>query len=211
MTLPQALLDAFENLPWQPPTLRTERLLLRALRPSDAPFVYAYAKEPEVARYVAWEPHASLDDSIAFLRDFVAPKYREGVPEPFGIERLAEPGRLIGCVGAFWVNQAQHEMEMGYVLHQDFWGQGLMPEAAAAVLDHAFAEHPVWRVRCRCKVENPKSLRVMEKVGYRHEGIARGSWWVKGRVWDMHMTALLRPDWPGAPATMPKTGPLGRR
>lgn len=210
MSLPADLVDAFASLTWHPPSLRTQRLLLRPLRPEDAPAIFDYAHRPEVARHVTWEPHASLADTHAFLRDFVAAKYREGVPEPLGIELLDQPGRVVGCVGAFWSSPSQHEMEMGYVLHPDFWGQGLMPEAAKAVVDHAFADYPVWRLRCRCKVENPQSLRVMEKVGFQREGISRGSFLAKGRHWDMHLTAILRPDWPGAPAEMPKEGPLAR-
>lgn len=210
MPAPQALRDAFAALPWQPPSLQTERLCLRALRAEDDEAIFDYASRPVVTPHVSWPPHRSLADTHDFLGGLVLTKYRQGEPEPFGIERLAEPGRVIGTVGVFWVSEAQREMELGYALHPDFWGQGIMAEAAAAAVRYTFEHYPVWRLRCRCRVENPASLRVMEKVGFRHEGIARGSVWCKGEVWDMHMTALVRSDLPGLPQALPTEGPWQR-
>jgi RimJ/RimL family protein N-acetyltransferase len=57
------------------------------------------------------------------------------------------------------------------VLARADWGQGLMPEAAQAVVDWALAQPEVGRVWAVCDVENRGSARVMEKVGMQREAL----------------------------------------
>ena len=66
------------------PVLETEDLLLRLPRLSDAKDVHAYATDPEVARYVLWDPHRSLADTRAFLRDLRA-RARRGYPSSWAV------------------------------------------------------------------------------------------------------------------------------
>lgn len=207
MASTQKLLAAFADLPWQPPTLRTQRLLLRPFRPEDAADHLAYASDPEVAKDIGWPPIHDLAGAQSWLVDWAAKRYRDGVPDPFAIERLSEPGRVVGSVGAFWVSRQHQHMALAYVLHREVWGQGLALEASRALVDHLFQAHPVWRVGASCTVENLASQRVMAKLGLRHEGVARGAWWLKGRFRDLHTCAILRPEWPGAGPMPVVTGP----
>ena len=62
---------------------------------------------------------------------------------------------------------------IGYVLAQPYWGQGLMTEAARAVVEFAFADPRVFRVWAVCDVDNARSARVLEKVGMTREGVLR--------------------------------------
>jgi ribosomal-protein-alanine N-acetyltransferase len=55
--------DIFGDLP----TLETERLILRKLKPDDAADIFAYASDSEVARYTTWQPHASIENSREFI------------------------------------------------------------------------------------------------------------------------------------------------
>ena len=59
------------------PELETERLLLRRMRPEDARAMFAYASDPEVARYVLWETYGSIEESENFLR-FASEVYERG-------------------------------------------------------------------------------------------------------------------------------------
>ncbi|MEB3327887.1 MAG: GNAT family N-acetyltransferase [Candidatus Sericytochromatia bacterium] len=184
-------------LPALPP-LTTPRLALRALTLADAPAIFAYAQDPEVSRYTLWEPHRTEADSEAFLRDYVFPRYAEGLPEPYGVT-LRGDDRVMGTVGCFAVTRDRRTMELAYALARPLWGQGLVVEAARAVLDQVFATFPVERLQCRCKVENVASARVMEKLGLQREGVLRSALHHRGRDWDMAYYAVLRGEWPGAP------------
>ena len=61
------------------PVLETDRLILRPVRRQDAKDIFAYASDPEVARYVLWEPHRSLTETRNYVR-CMRSLYRRGLP-----------------------------------------------------------------------------------------------------------------------------------
>ena len=77
--------------------LTTKNLILRELSLSDSEDMYEYAKDEEVAKYVLWEPHDSIEDSFEFI-GWVINKYNNKQIAPWGIE-LKTNGKLIGTIG----------------------------------------------------------------------------------------------------------------
>ena len=67
----------------------------------------------------------------------------------------------------------QHGANVGYVLAREYWGQGIMTEAARCVVECALAQRGLYRVQAFCDVDNIASTRVLEKVGMRREGTLR--------------------------------------
>ena len=148
-----------------PPILTTRRLTLRPRQAEDAAAIFErYAADPEVTRFMSWPTHASLDDTHRFLAM---------APEPgdthWAICVAGDP-LPSGTISAF---VRGHAVEIGYVLARSHWGQGLMTEAAQAVIDLAWKEPAVWRVHAHAHVDNAASQRVLEKCGLRREGVAR--------------------------------------
>lgn len=94
----------------------------------------------------------------------------------------AQPDRIIGTVGCFWVSRSDRCMELGYALTRDYWGNGLVVEGARTVLDHVFAHYPVDRLQCHCLAENAASARVIETLGMRREGLFRSCHYQAGPV-----------------------------
>jgi RimJ/RimL family protein N-acetyltransferase len=116
-----------------PMILTTDRLILRPFRASDFDDVHAYASDPEVTRYTSFGPNTPDE-----TRDFLARSEAE-TAEPtshhynFAIT-LRGADNALGGVG-FRVDQPVHRAaEMGYVLHRDHWGRGIVTEAAEALL-----------------------------------------------------------------------------
>ncbi len=56
-------MKSFENFP----VLETPRLILRKISLKDAQDIFDYAKDPEVSKYLSWEPHKSFEDSVKFI------------------------------------------------------------------------------------------------------------------------------------------------
>lgn len=189
MSPAQSPADIFSNLP----VLTTPRLTLRPMTMRDAADIYAYSRDPEVARHVLWDAHQSLSDSKAYLR-YIIRQYREGAPSSYGIV-LNATGRLVGTIGFMWYNQENKTAEVGYSLARSLWNNGLMTEALAAVLDMGFNELNLHRIEAQHESVNPASGRVMEKCGMRHEGRLRGRIFNKGRFVDVELYAILRDDW----------------
>ncbi|WP_245415701.1 GNAT family N-acetyltransferase [Alteribacter populi] len=80
------------------PTLETDRLTLRKFTIHDAQDMFAYSSDPDVSRYVPWEVHKTIDDSIGFLR-YILKQYDEGKLAPWAIVLKArnDGGRYITC------------------------------------------------------------------------------------------------------------------
>ena len=171
---------------WKPPTILTDRLVLRPIGLSDAESIFAYAKNPNVCKYTLWEKHLSVQDSLRFIKDYIFDCYSKGVPEPFGIALKENPEKMIGTVGCFWTSKPAKAMELAYAIAEEHWGQGFTAEASRAVMDYCFKEFGLKRIQARCKVENQASRRVMEKVGMTLEGTLKSAVFHRERYWDMH-------------------------
>ena len=189
MNPPRTPQDVFSNLP----VINSPRLLLRPMSMRDAADIYAYSRDPEVARHVLWDAHKTLADSKAYLR-YIIKQYRDRVPSSYGIV-LRETGRLVGTIGFMWYNQDNSSTEVGYSLARELWSKGLMTEALDAVLEMAFRDLGVHRVEAQHETTNPASGRVMQKCGMRHEGRLRGRVFNKGSYVDVELYAILREDW----------------
>lgn len=155
-----------------PPTLKTERLVLRPLEVSDSPILFERcSSDPRVTRYMSWETNASVEDTSDFIQHVIDPK-TAGKP-PWGtvwaicIEGDACPSGTIGVL------PRGRRVELGYALAHDAWGRGLMTEATSALCAALWADPQLWRIQAHTHPKNYGSARVLEKCGFLCEGVAR--------------------------------------
>lgn len=144
--------------------LETKRLILRPWKPEDASELYAYAKDPDIGYPAGWPAHRDVENSRQIIEAVLS------LPETYAVCRK-EDHRPIGCVGLKLQGQTDmteraDECELGYWLGKPFWGQGIIPEAAAELLRHAFEELNMTAVWCGYYEGNEKSRRVQEKLGF---------------------------------------------
>ena len=145
--------------------LKTERLILRPWQESDAEKLYEYAKDPEVGPPAGWPPHTSIENSRQIIRDVLS------APETYAV--CLKDGTPVGSVGLKLASQTdmtsrEDECELGYWLGKSFWGQGLIPEACRALLQHAFETLHMRAVWCGYYEGNEKSHRVQQKLGFEY-------------------------------------------
>ncbi len=187
----EALFRIFSHMP----ELETERLRLRAARVSDADDMYAYAKDPELTKYLLWRPHTDKNYTRAYL-EYLAGRYRIGAHYEW-VMVSKETGRMIGTCGFAKIDTANNCAELGYVLNPEYRGQGLVVEAARRVMEFGFSTLSFHRIEARYMIENAPSRRVMEKLGMRPEGVHRGAMLVKGLYRDIGVCAILRSEFYG--------------
>jgi ribosomal-protein-alanine N-acetyltransferase len=185
-----------KSLDWRPPTLTTERLVLRAFAEADAGPLFEHARNPNVARFTLWEPHQSIADTLVFIRDYAVFRYLEGMAEPYAITIRPDP-RPVGACGCFWAAKPHRVMELGYWIAEPFWGNGYVVEACRAVLNFAFAEYDLERMQARVIEGNGASGRVLAKLGFRAEGTLRRALFRRGKFEDLQIFSLLRDEWRG--------------
>jgi ribosomal-protein-alanine N-acetyltransferase len=177
---------------WRPPTLTTERLVLRALLPNDAADLYRHASNPNVTRYTTWDAHTSIAQSESFISEYAKGQYLQAIPEPIAMTLRAPPGELIGVIGCTWARREHFCMELGYWVGEPHWGRGYAAEAAKALVTSVFATYTVERVQAHCIAENVSSARVLEKIGMKYEGTARSAIYLRGRFHDIRWFAITR-------------------
>ena len=66
------------------------------------------------------------------------------------------------------------DQELGYTIHRDCWGHGYATEVANLLLQLGFEQLGLERIAATCAPDNAGSARVLEKVGFRREGVLRG-------------------------------------
>ena len=174
------------------PELETSRLVLRPLKMKDAKDIFAYTSDPDVARYVLWEPHKSVADTRNYIRCIRA-LYHRGLPASWAVT-LRESGQVIGTIGFMWYSDANSAAEIGYSFSKAHWNMGYATEALRAVIDSVFRTLPVNRLEAQHDVRNPASGRVMEKCGMRKEGVLRQRIKNKGEFVDVALWSFLRTD-----------------
>ena len=165
--------------------IETERLILRRLTPEDAEMMYQnWASDPEVTRWLRWEPHKSPAETHELLAAW-ALLYPNGDYYEWGIVEKTT-GQVFGTIGIFTSSSAEPERdpwpgfdhtngvwEVGYCIGRKWWNQGFTTEALKAVVEYWFENTDSnWLSCCHAKA-NPASGRVMEKAGfmYHHDTV----------------------------------------
>ena len=182
--------DFFARLP----VLETPDLVLRPPRMRDAKAIHAYASDPEVARYVLWDPHRSLRETREYVRSLIV-RARRGDPSAWVIA-LKGTDQAIGTIGFVWYSSENRSAELGYSLAREYWNHGYASQALLAVSREAFRSLPLNRLEAQHDLRNPASGKVMEHAGFRKEGVLRERLVNKGEFVSVALYALLRADLP---------------
>lgn len=173
--------------------LETPRVVLREYNLDDVEDCERYTRDPEVCRYMIWGPNGP-GETQAFLEQAVRDRRaNERKIYEFALVNRRD-GRVAGGVGTRITNVEQREGDLGYVLRRDLWGRGIGTEAARAVLDFAFDSLGLHRVWATADPENTASIRVLEKLGMRREGILRRNVFVRGAFRDSAVYAITEEE-----------------
>lgn len=142
--------------------IRTQRLSLRPLERADAAPIGVLAGDFDVACMTGMIPHPYDErDALAWID-------RAGQGDEGVVFAVARDGALIGCAG-YMPMDADHA-EIGYWFGKPYWGAGFATEAVRAVVAHAFDAHGFAYVRAGHFVDNPRSQRVLDKLGFSPDG-----------------------------------------
>ena len=172
------------------PELRTERLLLRPFRSSDVDDVLGYASNPEWARYLPVPVPYTRRDAEEFVARCILTE-----TDSHSSWAIVHEGQASGGVDLDLRVLGAGTAEIGYSIAHPLWGQGLVTEAARAVIHHAFGELGLVRVQAYADIRNVGSWRVMEKVGMQREGVLRSHRLVHDERTDDVVYAILREEW----------------
>ena len=155
--------EKIEQIFMSPPTVETERLILRRIVSSDCDDIYEYSSKDEVTKYLSWEKHTDKKFTKRYMK-IINKAYKEGRYFDWAVE-LKSGGKMIGTCGFSGFDYQNNTCEIGYVINPDFWGNSYAAEAANAVIRFAFDVLGAHAVRAKCFLENTASCEVMKKCG----------------------------------------------
>ena len=184
-----------------PIVLEGERVRLRAHRDDDVAQMFAVYSDPAVMRYWSRPPMLAADEArrmIENIREHIA----AGTLLQWAIARRTDD-LVLGHVSLFALGVNEGRGEIGYALGAAHWGQGLAHEALTLVLAHAFGTLGLRRLEADVDPRNLASTRLLERLGFRHEGTLRQRWFVQGELQDSAMYGLLAQEWLPASRTAP--------
>ena len=188
----EAVHKIFSNIP----TLRTERLSLRAMHPMDAEDMFDYARRDEVTRSLLWRPHASVGYTKDYLH-YIQTRYALGDFYDWAIIDRENSRRMIGTCGFTKIDTVNNSAEIGYVINPDFHRKGYAYEAARKIMEFGFCELGLHRIEARFMQGNEASLRVMEHLGMTFEGYHKDEVFVKGKYRTVGYCAITKDEFLG--------------
>ncbi len=120
---------------------------------------------------------------------------RSGTSLPFAIEHA---GELVGQLTVSGITYGSlYSASVGYWVAQHVAGRGITPTAVALATDHCFTALGLHRVEVNIRPENRPSLRVVEKLGFRDEGVRERYLHIQGEWCDHRTFALTTEEVPG--------------
>lgn len=138
---------------------------------------------------------SELELDFRLMRRSLNSQARKGRALPFAIEVDGDFRGQVTVSGIQWgsISSAQ----IGYWIDSRVAGRGIVPLAVAMATDACFFELGLHRVEINIRPENDKSLRVVDKLGFRFEGVRRGYMHIAGEWADHRSYALLNDEVPG--------------
>jgi [ribosomal protein S5]-alanine N-acetyltransferase len=177
------------------PALETPRLLLREIRHSDAPALFAVHGDPESMK---WFGNDALPDEAAAIKLIDTFSSWRVLPNPgirWGIQPKGQD-TLVGTCGLFAWNRAWRKCTLGYELVAASRRNGYMHEALQTCLTWGFDNMDLNRIEANVHPDNAASIRSIERLGFRQEGLLRELGYWRRQFHDMYQYSLLRRDWP---------------
>ena len=178
---------------WQSglPVLEGRQVVLRELRPADAPALFALLTTDEVARFISPPPN-----TVEGFEKFIAWTLRQRAAGNYVCFAVTLTG-YDTAIGIFQVRQSPgfSIAEWGFALGSPFWGTGVFQDAAELVLAFAFETLGVRRLEARAAVLNGRGNGALMKVGCVQEALLRKSFLRNGQYLDQALYAMLDVDW----------------
>ncbi len=173
--------------------MASERLYLRPYRTSDARALSDMTSRDEIYR-TTYNIQRDFDvEHARWWIKFNANCRRTGTSYEFGIFESGTD-RLVGNIGIVNINSRCRHATLAYYIHPEMWNRGIATEAGRMILEYAFGTLGLNRVGAVCMTGNAASRRVLDKLGFAFEGVARQEIMKDGVFYDVAHYGLLRSE-----------------
>ena len=174
------------------PVLQAGAVTLRDLRLSDAPSLLQMLSTEEVSRFIS-PPPTTVEGFERFI-DWAHQERNAGRYVCYGVVP-AGGAHAVGIIQVRQLGLTMDIVEWGFAIGSQFWGTGVFPAAARAVLGFTFAVLGTARVEARSSIENGRGNGALQKLGATREGVLRKSFLRNGVYHDQVLWSIVAEDW----------------
>lgn len=170
------------------PTLHTRRLLLRQIIDTDIDKIFEGLSHPDVIKHYGVS-YASKDATLAQMK-WYADMMEQDTGRCWAI-CAADNSIFYGVITLPFWEKAHRRAELGYWLLPAYWKQGIVTEAASRVIEYAFAQMNLHRIKAESEDDNAASIATLKKLGFVYEGTQWECEIKNGRFINLEIYALL--------------------
>jgi len=178
---------AFYNQPF--PTIDLDdQYILREQTLEDTEAFFHYYTDPEVGKYIlASKPRTLLEASqeVQYCRNLFYTK--KGI---FWTIARKIDNKMVGAIGLY-INNTHRRGEITYDLSREYWRQGIMQKAIAAVVHYGLTNIKLDRIEAVTHIDNTASSKILEKLDFVHEGTLKKYRYFDNKTWDVEMYAVV--------------------
>ncbi|OPZ73927.1 MAG: putative ribosomal N-acetyltransferase YdaF [Firmicutes bacterium ADurb.Bin456] len=172
--------------------LETTRFTLRKIEDRDLETLHSYWSDEAVTKYMnatfkSMEQTRQMVDILNIL-----PEIGEG--RRWVIVEKAN-GVVVGSCGYHNLKVEHRRAEVGFELGREHWGRGIMQEVMHRIIRHCFEDLNLNRIEAFVTAGNHRSLKALEKLGFKQEGVLRKYEFIRTDFHDQVILSLLRSDW----------------
>nr|MBX2875850.1 GNAT family N-acetyltransferase [Saprospiraceae bacterium] len=191
----ELILLSQSSLPMNLVQLHSERLLLREWVVSDIPLIHHMLADPRVEPFHTFPSPLPLENIEKTLEATFADQSKKKRTH-YGWSIIAkQDGAFMGEIGLEGAVERFKSAEIFYSIHPDYWGQGIATEAAKTVTHFVFADLKLHRLEAGVDIRNVGSIKVLEKIGMRREGLRRKILPMTDGWHDNYLYAMLKEDY----------------
>lgn len=172
----------------------TNRLIIRPIRLDDSDLIFNYRSDRLVNQYQGWIPK-SIDD----MRDFITNKVSHVINSHDTWFQLViiekDNDIIIGDIGIHFLSTDNFQVEIGCTLDKKHHNKGYATEALALTIDFLFNRLNKRRIVASIDPRNDKSIRLVERLGFRKEAYFKESILINNEWVDDLVYAILKDEW----------------
>jgi RimJ/RimL family protein N-acetyltransferase len=169
--------------------LEGKNVNLRVMEKDDLPLFVEWVNKPEV--FGEYNPlHQMSKTEAEKMLDSPSDL------QPFIVEK--KDGSKIGFIAHFHVlhlGTGTKQLEIGYSLVPSERGKGFCSEAVKIMVDYLFLSKDIMRIQAQTDQRNAASQKVLEKAGFKKEGILRKNFFMRGEWTDDYIYSIIREEW----------------
>ncbi|MDP3024290.1 MAG: GNAT family protein [candidate division Zixibacteria bacterium] len=178
--------------------LETERLLLTPHTLANVECMHLWENDADLLYYNDNQPEDREPDTLEDIQQYLTEIMQDNpVPKTiyYAVHKKANQ-QLIGYGMIALIDRYNHQCKLGIVIgEKQEWGQGYAKEVLQAVITYCFTTLDMNRIGAECYAINERSIRLIEHLGFKREGVVRESVLKKGEFADEYIYGLLRREW----------------